>query len=60
MYELILYFFIENYSKGGFGGNQYVCACTSDNCNGGSNLQVALTSLFSFVILALVGPKFIM
>ena len=30
------------------------------SCNGSSNLQVALTSLFSFVVLALISPKFLL
>ena len=46
--------------RAGLGGRQYVCNCDHDGCNAGANVQMVLTTLFSFAVVALLGPKFLL
>nr|CAH0112478.1 unnamed protein product [Daphnia galeata] len=48
------------YSKTGFGGRQFVCSCDHDGCNAGANIQMVVSTLFSFAVVAMLGPKFLL
>lgn len=41
------------YQRGGFGGRQEVCSCTSDFCNGATNYTI-LNTLFYFCFLHII------
>ncbi|XP_046444873.1 uncharacterized protein LOC124194636 [Daphnia pulex] len=46
--------------KTGMGGRQFICTCDHDGCNAGANVKMVLSTLFSFAVVALLGPKFLL